>query len=84
MIVNCPEQLAEVRLRLSDISWWMRILCQKIAIRANDEALSAPSDLPVATRYHFGGVVSLTPGYVDTEELATSDRFANLRSHTES
>jgi hypothetical protein len=35
MIVNCPERLAEVRLRLSDISWWMRILCQKIAIRAN-------------------------------------------------
>lgn len=37
MIVNCPERLAEVRLRLSNISWWMRILCQKIAIRANDE-----------------------------------------------
>jgi REP element-mobilizing transposase RayT len=37
MIVNCPERLAEVRLRLSDISWWMRILCQRIAIRANDE-----------------------------------------------
>jgi len=37
MIVNCPERLAEVRLRLSDISWWMRILCQKIAIRANME-----------------------------------------------
>jgi len=35
MIVNCPERLAEVRLRLSNISWWMRILCQKIAIRAN-------------------------------------------------
>jgi len=53
MIVNCPERLTEVRLRLSDISWWMRILCQKIAIRANDEALSAPSDLPVATRHHL-------------------------------
>ena len=37
MIVNCPERLEEVRLRLSDISWWMRFLCQKIAIRANDE-----------------------------------------------
>jgi REP element-mobilizing transposase RayT len=37
MIVNCPKRLAEVRLRLSDISWWMRILCQRIAIRANDE-----------------------------------------------
>jgi hypothetical protein len=37
MVVNCPERLAAVRLRLSDISWWMRILCQKIAIRANLE-----------------------------------------------
>ncbi|HBJ35836.1 MAG TPA: hypothetical protein DDZ51_14030 [Planctomycetaceae bacterium] len=37
MIVNCPERLAVVRLRLSDISWWMRILCQKVAIRANME-----------------------------------------------
>lgn len=37
MVVNCPERLNEVRLRLSDISWWMRILCQKIAIRANME-----------------------------------------------
>ena len=37
MIVNCPERLEEVRLRLSDISWWMRFLCKKIAIRANDE-----------------------------------------------
>jgi len=37
MIVNCPERLNEVRLRLSDISWWMRILGQKIAIRANLE-----------------------------------------------
>jgi len=37
MLVNCPERLNEVRLRLSDISWWMRILCQKIAIRANME-----------------------------------------------
>ncbi|MGV3483563.1 MAG: transposase [Planctomycetaceae bacterium] len=37
MIINCPQRLAEIRLRLSDISWWMRILCQKIAVRANNE-----------------------------------------------
>jgi len=37
MIVNCPERLEEIRLRLSDISWWMRFICQKIAIRANHE-----------------------------------------------
>jgi hypothetical protein len=32
-----PDRLAEIRLRLSDISWWMRLLCQTIAIRANRE-----------------------------------------------
>jgi hypothetical protein len=26
-----------MRLRLSDISWWMRLLCQTIALRANGE-----------------------------------------------
>lgn len=29
------ERLAEIRSRLSDISWWMRLLCQQIAQRAN-------------------------------------------------
>ncbi|MFN7893435.1 MAG: hypothetical protein ACK5OC_24295, partial [Pirellula sp.] len=32
-----PVALKSVRLRLSDVSWWMRILCQKIAMRANKE-----------------------------------------------
>jgi hypothetical protein len=32
-----PVALKTVRLRLSDVSWWMRILCQKIAMRANKE-----------------------------------------------
>ena len=36
-IRNDPDRLAEIRLRLSDISWWMRLLCQNIAIRANRE-----------------------------------------------
>ena len=36
-ICNDPARLAEVRRRLSDISWWMRLLCQKIATRANAE-----------------------------------------------
>jgi REP element-mobilizing transposase RayT len=31
------DRLAQIRLRLSDISWWMRLLCQTIAIRANRE-----------------------------------------------
>jgi REP element-mobilizing transposase RayT len=32
-----PDRLAQIRLRLSDISWWMRLLCQTIAMRANRE-----------------------------------------------
>ena len=32
-----PQRLAAVRLRLSDIGWWMRLLCQQIATRANLE-----------------------------------------------
>ena len=32
-----PDRLARIRSRLSDISWWMRLLCQRIAIRANRE-----------------------------------------------
>ncbi len=37
---NCPEKLAEIRARLSDLSWWMRLLNQRVAQRANleDEA----------------------------------------------
>lgn len=30
-----PRRLAEIRSRLSDISWWMRLLSQKVAQRAN-------------------------------------------------
>ncbi len=36
-IRNCQERLAEIRLRLSDISWWMRLLDQRIARWCNDE-----------------------------------------------
>lgn len=31
------DKLARIRMRLSDISWWMRLLCQHIATRANRE-----------------------------------------------
>ena len=34
-IRNNPEKLAAVRQRLSDIGWWMRLLCQQVATRAN-------------------------------------------------
>ena len=30
-------RLSEIRSRLSDISWWMRLMCQTIARRINDE-----------------------------------------------
>jgi len=36
-ICKNPIRLAQVRRRLSDISWWMRLLCQHIAQRANRE-----------------------------------------------
>jgi REP element-mobilizing transposase RayT len=36
-IVNSKERLVTVRSRLSDISWWMRLLSQNIAQRANKE-----------------------------------------------
>jgi len=36
-IVNNKEKLATVRSRLSDISWWMRLLSQNIGQRANKE-----------------------------------------------
>ena len=37
MIRNDPHKLAAIRSRLSDIGWWMRLLCQQIATRANHE-----------------------------------------------
>jgi hypothetical protein len=32
-----PDRLAQIRSPLSDISWWLRLLCQTIAMRANRE-----------------------------------------------
>jgi hypothetical protein len=36
-IVNDPRKLQTIRVRLSDIGWWMHCLSQHIAIRANRE-----------------------------------------------
>jgi len=36
-IRNEPDKLATIRKRLSDVSWWMRLLCQNIGTRANLE-----------------------------------------------
>lgn len=37
MIRHCPDKLAEIRERLSDLSWWVRLLNQRVAQRANRE-----------------------------------------------
>ena len=37
LIRNCPIRLATIRSRLSSASWWMRLLTQRIAQRANQE-----------------------------------------------
>ena len=37
MLLNEPGKIAELRIRLSDISWWMRLSNQKIAKQANVE-----------------------------------------------
>jgi len=37
MIRNDPARLTEIRSRLSDISWWIRLLSQKIGKRANED-----------------------------------------------
>jgi hypothetical protein len=36
-IRNDPKRLAVIRRRLSEISWWMRLLCQPLAVMANRE-----------------------------------------------
>ncbi len=36
-IRNDPDKLATIRTRLSDVAWWMRLLCQNIGTRANQE-----------------------------------------------
>ncbi|WP_231603159.1 hypothetical protein [Neorhodopirellula pilleata] len=36
-IAGCPIKREEIRRRLSDLSWWMRLLCPRVAMRANRE-----------------------------------------------
>jgi len=36
-IAGCPVKCGKIRKRLSNISWWMRLLCQRVATRANHE-----------------------------------------------
>ena len=32
-----PKKLEEIQLRMSDVGWWVRLLCQHIAVQANHE-----------------------------------------------
>ena len=36
-ICKNPDKLATIRKRLSDVAWWMRLLCQNIGTRENRE-----------------------------------------------
>ncbi|TWT89225.1 hypothetical protein Pla100_56930 [Neorhodopirellula pilleata] len=36
-IAGCPIKREQIRRRLSDLSWWMRLLCQRVAMPANRE-----------------------------------------------
>jgi len=36
-IANCSIKCDEIRNRLASLSWWMRLLCQRVAQRANHE-----------------------------------------------
>ncbi len=36
-LTNNPERLSEIRVRLSDVSWWMRYFSHYIACRSNQE-----------------------------------------------
>ncbi|WP_345683370.1 hypothetical protein [Novipirellula caenicola] len=36
-IAGRPVKCGEIRNRLSSISWWMRLLCRGVAMRANQE-----------------------------------------------
>jgi hypothetical protein len=36
-IANCPVKCRDIRKRLSNFSWWMRLLCQRVAQRSNNE-----------------------------------------------
>ncbi len=37
MLLNDTIQLAQIRVRLSDVSWWMRYFSHYMAVRSNDE-----------------------------------------------
>jgi len=36
-IRNDPDKLVTIRIGLSDVAWWMRLLCQNIGTRANHD-----------------------------------------------
>jgi hypothetical protein len=79
-----PVALTTVRLRLSDVSWWMRTLCQKIAMRANKKTRRLGFDRSHAeigqTRLYTTRLASAL-GAVGNQYRAMANVDEGFRSH---
>jgi len=89
-IAGCPIRRAEIRKRLSSFSWWMRLLCQRVAMRANREEQENGrffQDRYKATRLADEASLLACAAYVDlnliraamSETLETSDHTSVQR-----
>ncbi|WDQ17188.1 hypothetical protein [Rhodopirellula sp. P2] len=89
-IAGCPVKLAEIRQRLSSLSWWMRLLCQRVSMRANaeeDESGRFFQDRYKATRLVDEASLLACSAYVDlnliraamAQTLETSDHTSVQR-----
>ena len=92
-IRNSEKKLAELRSRLSDISWWMRLLSQNIAQRA-DKAGATPHEFaPLLERLgisaetwselvrNFGRLFSVVAGK-PTSNLSPNNRISPVQITT--
>lgn len=93
VICNKRSSLKEIRSRLSDISWWMRLLCQYIAQKANAETKNSGKfwqDRFKAVRLLDEISILAAAAYVDlnpvraalTEAIETSD-FTSVKKRIE-
>lgn len=88
-----PDKLRDIRLRLSDISWWMRLICQKIARRANAEdetsgrfwecRFRAVRILDDATLLACGAYVDLNPIRAALAELLELSQHTSIQRRIE-
>ena len=85
-IASCPIKRAEIRKRLSDFSWWMRLLCQRVAQRANreeDETGRFFQDRYRATRLVDEASLLACAAYVDLNPIrAAMAETLELSDHT--